>query len=179
MPKVYIADKETLDNVKQDTQYIRSQFPLQVSGGIDWGKYDSSIIEKNLKIKDKGKTTLLEIEGKGYVNYIFAQGGNGYLIITIDNKQVLNGYFADSPTSNSVYPGIYNVNNLQATETSSGSNIYVDSLSFIGRNPKVDNDNNYKFFNNKLFFNNKVKVEINPNENKANIILHYNIGVEK
>lgn len=71
--KIYLADKKTLDNVKQDTQYIKNQFPLQVSGGTDWRKYENLNIVAYPEAKANNEwETLFSIQGKGYINFLEA-----------------------------------------------------------------------------------------------------------
>lgn len=99
--RIGIADKETLDktknntdNIIQNTNFIKEQFPLNINGGTDWSKY--SIVQFNQVTKGAPERgNLIEIKGEGYLTllHVHIQDKNSYgnpyhisgkLIIDID-----------------------------------------------------------------------------------------------
>lgn len=86
--KIFLADKQTLDSVKADTQVIRSS----IGGGVLEAFYAVNNV-------GGGKKTAVDINGKGIVRFI-ASTANGRpdtngLIITVDGYEVLSCVFQE------------------------------------------------------------------------------------
>lgn len=84
--RIYIADKQTLDLVKQDTMGILSQFPI--SGGTDFSTYDMKVVRPTIGNTQK---TALDIVGSGMVNTIIGAGNSSWyynVYITVDGMSL-------------------------------------------------------------------------------------------
>lgn len=96
--KIFIADKHTLDGVKDDTQYIINKIDnplssLQVYTNI--GKYDDDEVTEGFVSEHNynDTKTFLNITGSGILNYILLhQVVKTYgLVIIIDGKNIIYG----------------------------------------------------------------------------------------
>lgn len=77
--RIGIADKETLDKTKNNTDDILNKVSSGV-GGIDWSKYtplNSTINIKNSSMEKKEEKILVNLTGKGYITNILL-GCSGY-----------------------------------------------------------------------------------------------------
>lgn len=80
--EIYIADKQTLDSVKQDTQALLNKS----SGSIDGLKY-RAIEMSDIKIN---LTTILDISGSGWLKtaVIYGDGEGHQIKITVDGTMI-------------------------------------------------------------------------------------------
>lgn len=114
--EIYIADKPTLDltktntdAIKQDTTFLKSQFPIMP--GTNWSMYNSVFYKINATYKSTESIsdyTILNLNRKGYLTTfsIGYRGGTGSedtdVIVTIDNKIILNAkmqYSSSNPVT--------------------------------------------------------------------------------
>lgn len=181
MPKVYIADKETLDNVKQDTnnikesisnvtnnvQYIKNQFPLTIAGGTDWSRYET--LEKNLKIdkyiRELNDNNILEINGKGYIKDLIVRG-SFEVTIYVDSKEVYKNKTYDS--NDFRYLGFYNTTDY----FNNSSSRWIANYFFDEQYTSV----HINAIAQPIFFENNVKVIVNGYNIRE---LYFLGGVEK
>lgn len=81
--RIYIADKPTLDSVKQDTEGILSHFPI--SGGTDFSAYTTKVVRPIIASTRKAA---LDIVGSGMVNTIIGANNSSWyynVYITVDD----------------------------------------------------------------------------------------------
>lgn len=128
--KIFIADKPTLDLVKDDTNTIKSGInDIQTSltnagGGTDYSEYTS---QTGTITTDEGDTLVIEVNGEGIlhgIHYSNSPSGSGAsLYVQIDNGPIrlltTGGYGKEF-----FIPYNATFNNLKVTRTS-GSHMYV------------------------------------------------------
>ncbi|AWZ48463.1 hypothetical protein C3495_06370 [Clostridiaceae bacterium 14S0207] len=185
MPKVYIADKETLDNVKQDTnnikesisnvtnnvQYIKNQFPLKINGGTDWSRYETLEQEQkiNKHIKELKDKNILSINGKGYIRDLIVYG-KCEVTIYVDDKEIYKKSTYDYVRNSFCYLGFEHI----------GDRSY--DLRYIARHSYNAGDYiNTKLIIQPIFFEKSLRVKVWGEDNYAYNIdtLYFLGGVEK
>lgn len=89
MAEIHLPTKVTQDSIKQDTEFIKGQFPIE--GGTDFTK-GTSFYETFLNTTT-GTTphTIFEITGRGIVDHITIRSGSSQTHYTIeaDGRKVL------------------------------------------------------------------------------------------
>ncbi|WP_142413051.1 hypothetical protein [Hathewaya massiliensis] len=151
--EIYIADKPTLDSVKsnvdvikQDTNFIKAQFPI--SGGIDWSQYKNVEVSNNRDYYNNN--IVFEISGEGYIRNLFIGGKKDYfdVDIYIDGSLYLN--VAESDIRYLLIRGVSHIGDF-SDSTWSKSKIAEGSV------PTVNID---KYIAQPIFFKKSIKVLI-------------------
>lgn len=81
-------ETDKIQGVKDNTDYIRGQFPLDVSGGTDWSTTQGFFTYEE-GTQGNTRDTLLDITGSGYLISILNKGTTSiYYGIDIDNGTI-------------------------------------------------------------------------------------------
>ncbi|EPY2273799.1 hypothetical protein ACXAUS_002673 [Clostridium sporogenes] len=98
--RIGIADKETLDKTKKNTDDILNKVTSGV-GGTDWSKYTTLI---QAQIRPHENSNILEVAGEGMLKSVSStyNTGSGYGLSTSTIKIIVDGAVISLPTQCSV-----------------------------------------------------------------------------
>lgn len=160
--EIYIADKTTLDSVKQDTNYIKQQFPI-----YNPLKYQPLQINKQYSLNNTdGTKVLFEVNGAGYIHTVLFTECYARATIEVDGKIIFQSGLGLS--SSALCCGIVNSNSLYFNKTpweraysmGCGLTAYNWRVPIPYISPPDQNYSTVAFLDDKLYFNNNLKITI-------------------
>lgn len=176
--EVFIADKQTLDIVKSDTDiikqnstYIKNQFPI--SGGTSWEDYTQFSRGGTYNCSTKKIYNVITLRGVGYLSFLYSRAtgysgtfSNVKIIIKLNDKII----FEEKGIGNENYKGWSSVGfclrNTISTIAKTDSDMHYSGSKSIGTASSMVN------LTQPIFFNGVLEIEIDvPEDNYVDKVI--------